>query len=143
MSDPRTPEQQEIVQFLDDLLIDVASTNRILNERGYLRWVIYQTEKRTATEEELQEIMETCFPWIQGPKSILHALVMLTQRCERGGLPTAGEIHNMLFIIHHLEMPQFIKFSYETRRDVGRRTTPDWSLPYLMQHLPITESEGS
>lgn len=71
-----------------------------------------------ATEQQIEELLEGLYPWVFGPKSIMHALIKLTtlNRALCG-----SDVYNLLVIAHRLDKTGAIKLAYETFTGESRK----------------------
>jgi len=70
--------------------------------------------------EEVEALLADIFPWVFGPKSIMHALIDLADR-----EPTSHEVYNLLIIAHRLDKTGVIKQSYDTFSRYGPMPEPN------------------
>lgn len=96
--------------FIDELTrcVQVVRKNAAAEESGALIKAAYSdVYGHHPTEAQLESILSETLPWIFGPKSIMHALLKLTER-----LPDFQELYNLLTIAKNLDKTRAIDLAW-------------------------------
>jgi|GEM_PF-6772023 len=116
---------------MDELLrvTQVIRKNMIASQGGMLIRRALEDADITDTEEERERLLTAMFPYLFGPSSLMHPLLVVTNAYDSGETPEGSSIYNILLIAYHLDRHQAILKAYET---YGRPELQPLPKPALM-----------